>query len=174
MYFQNVLPATTNFSQSISHFASLLRNLRLWAWGAKMLNSLSQEARQWRPGLWSFSGDTGPHLAAQAHPLLPTQAGSFWGVPDCPCLNHFMSFPWKRQETADCVFPASTSECSLDFKSPLSCRKREPGHWMIKTPNVPLHSISEAGLGISLGRGLRQAWFGFVKWLFHQPHGCSC
>lgn len=115
MYFWNALSATTHFSQSISHFASLLRNLRFcFYWGKYFLNSLNQVLRKWMQGLWCFCVTLGPMVAAFPPPAL-TQAGIFeisLPVPFCTVRHPFLLCV---REVGNSALPAFPSSRSLDF-----------------------------------------------------------
>lgn len=144
MYFWNVLPATTNFSQSISNFASLLRNLRLWVcWGAKVFAGLIKSSSQtefaravvFPKWLWV------PHVQHR-------HSQGSW--PDKPlfriaCL--YLSAPlhtrslWLRQEVGNSAVPAFTHSCSLDFNSHSFLQKKEQKALNCQIPSVPLHRV---------------------------------
>lgn len=159
MYFRNVLPATTNFSQSISHFAFLLRNLRLWVyWGAKVFAQLikasSEKVKsQARCALTS----SGCHTCS-LHQL------SWWGqvsgevFSPVPFCTTWPAFPCLCRRLGTLLFLLYTLMLFGCQQSQFSCRERGKEHWTVKAPHVYCVGFCcvSGGGGGTLGNDLTQ------------------
>jgi hypothetical protein len=113
MYFWNGLPAIANVSQSISYFASLLRNLRLsFYWGAKAFAQLIKSSREDvnRRG-WDASWVALAPGRCGTHPL--RKANVFWDFPAQTCLYHLTCIPFDPCETSNCILAASCPHALL-------------------------------------------------------------
>lgn len=168
MYFWNVLPATTNFSQSISISFKKLEIMGSLRKPTCLLHSLSSEKVNSRAAV--FPELVGPSLASSS--TTPDTGKHFLRF---SCLYLFVPldtpFLWHVQGVGNHVAPMFTSSCPLDFN-----HQRFPVE-IIRASDVQyvgVYGIGGDSLMITLGNDLNRVWFSFVKWFFHKPHGCSC
>lgn len=144
MYFWNVLPATTNCSESISYFASPLRNLRLCFYGrakvvAQLIKSSSEKVNT-RAGV--FPEFLSPLRAALPPPLL-REASIFWDFPACTFCTT-VPLPLDSCRRWITALLAFTSSRSLDFSSYsflVEKGKRGEGALNCQSTSCPLHKV---------------------------------
>lgn len=137
MYFRNVLPATTNFSQSISHFAFLLRNLRLWVYWrgkvfAQLIKARSEEVKSQAQCLLTSSGGHTCRL-----PQLSWWGQAFWEFfSPGPFCTPGPAFPCLCRRLGTLLFLLYTLMPFGCQQSRFSCRERGKEHGTVKAPHV--------------------------------------